>query len=82
MGSGRLKIISIAFLILLILGASALWGVYYYINNIPTVSEDRVVDIPKGKGLRNISALLKNEGIIGSGEIFVLYVIGKGWQEG
>lgn len=81
MSSGRLKIISIALLILIILGASVLAGVYYYVNNIPTVSEDSVVDIPKGKGLRNISALLEEEGIIGSGDLFVLYVIGKGWQD-
>ena len=81
MGSGRLKIISIAFLILLILGASALWGVYYYINNIPTVSEDRVVDVPKGKGLRNISALLVEEGVVGNRSLFIIYVIGKGWQD-
>jgi UPF0755 protein len=81
MGSERLKIISIAVLIILILGASALWGVYYYVNNIPTVSEDSIVDVPKGKGLRNISALLEDEGIIGSGDLFVLYVIGRGWQD-
>jgi UPF0755 protein len=81
MGSGRLKIITIAVLILLVLGAAAFLGLYYYINNVPTVSEDRVVDIPKGKGLRNISAMLEEEGIIGNGDLFMLYVIGKGWQD-
>ncbi len=81
MGSGRLKIISIAVLIPLILGASALLGVYYYINNVPAVSEDRVVDIPKGRGLRSISALLEDEGVIGNRTLFMLYVIGKGWQD-
>lgn len=80
MSSGRIKTISIAVLILLILGASALLGVYYYITNIPAVSEDTVVDIPRGRGLRGISAQLQQEGVVGSGDLFMLYVVGKGWQ--
>ncbi len=81
MGSGRLKIISIAVLIILILGASTLLGVYYYVNNIPTVSEDSIVDIPKGSGLRKISALLEDEGVVGNRSLFMIYVIVKGWQD-
>jgi UPF0755 protein len=81
MGSGRIRIISAAVLILIVLGASALLGLYYYINSVPAVSEDRVVDIPKGKGLRNISAMLEEEGIVGNGNLFTLYVVVKGWQD-
>ena len=81
MGSGKLKIISLAVLIVLILGASAALGVYYYINVIPSVSGDKVLVIPRGKGLRNISALLEEEGVIGSRSLFITYVIGKGWQD-
>lgn len=81
MGSGKLKVISLAVLIALILSASALFGVYYYINNIPSVSEDKVIDIPKGKGVRSISTLLEDDGVIKSGDLFVIYVIGKGWQD-
>ena len=81
MGSGRLKVISIAVLIILILGVSAISGIYYYINNIPTVSEDSVVDIPKGKGVKGISALLSEKGVVGNRSLFIIYVIGKGWQD-
>ncbi len=80
MGSGRIKTISIAVLIILIAGASGLLGVYYYITRVSAVSEDRVVDVPKGKGLRTISSQLEEEGVIGSGDLFILYVVGKGWQ--
>ena len=81
MGSGKLKIASLAVLIIVLLGASVALGVYYYINFITSVSADKVVDIPKGKGLRNISSLLEENGVIGSRDLFMVYVIGKGWQD-
>lgn len=80
MGSGRIKTISIALLILLVLSVSGLLGVYYYITSVPAVTSDTVVDIPKGSGLKGISAQLEREGVIKSGGIFMLYVVGKGWQ--
>ncbi|HKQ32005.1 MAG TPA: endolytic transglycosylase MltG [Thermodesulfobacteriota bacterium] len=80
MGSGRIKTITVTILILLVLGASALLGVYYYITGVPVVSENKVVDIPKGRGLKKISAQLEEEGVIGNGNLFLLYVVGKGWQ--
>jgi peptidoglycan lytic transglycosylase G len=80
MGSGRIKTIFAAILLLLVLGASVLLSFYYYVTNIPAVSEDKVVDIPKGRGLRGISAQLEDEGVIGNSNLFMLYVVGKGWQ--
>lgn len=80
MGSGRIKTIFAAILLLLVLGASVLLSFYYYVTNIPAVSEDKVVDIPKGRGLRGISAQLEAEGVIGNSNLFMLYVVGKGWQ--
>ena len=80
MGSGRIKTISIALLIFLVLAASGLLGVYYYITSVPAVTGDTVVDIPKGSGLKGISAELEREGVIRNSGLFMLYVVVNGWQ--
>lgn len=81
MGSRKFKIISLAVLVILILSVSALSGFYYYVTNVPSVSEDKIIDILRGKGVRKISALLENEGVIRDGNLFVAYVIVKGWKD-
>ena len=81
MGSGKLKIISFAVLVVLLISVSALFGVYYYANNVPSVSRDKVIDIPKGNGVKKISALLEEEGVIKNGNLFAVYVIVQGWQD-
>ena len=80
MRSGRIKSFIIAVLIILIAGASCLIGAYYYVTQVPAVSENKVVDIHRGKGLRTISAELEEDGVIDSGDLFMLYVVSKGWQ--
>lgn len=56
-------------------------GVYYYVNKVPSVPESTVLDIPKGSGLKNISSMLEEAGVIKSRYLFVGYVMSKGWQQ-
>jgi UPF0755 protein len=81
MSSRKLRFISFAVLALLILGASAMAGFYYYVNNVPSVSESKIIDIPRGKGVRKISDLLEYKGVIGNGKLFLIYVIVRGWED-
>ncbi len=81
MGSRKLYLILITFLIVLFLAGAGLLGVYYYVNYIPSVPENTVIDIPKGEGLRKISSALEDAGVIIDDRLFILYVMGKGWQQ-
>ncbi len=67
------------FVLFLLAGASAL-GLYYYINEVPSVKKDTVVDIPKGKGVRAISSMLEDEGVVASGSLFLYYSVASGVQ--
>ena len=80
MKSGKLLYIS-AFLIVVLM----LLGVFYltvshYIHKVPSVSEDIVVEIPKGAGLKDISSKLRESGVIKSDKLFILYVMSEGSQ--
>lgn len=76
----RLKsFLILVFIVLLIAGASAL-GLYYYINEVPSVKTDTVVDIPKGKGVRGIASMLEDEEVVASGRLFLYYTVMSGVQ--
>jgi len=62
-------------------GGASLFGVFYYVNNVPSVPANTVLDIPKGSGLKNISSMLEKAGVIKSKYLFVGYVMSKGWQQ-
>ena len=80
MRSGKLKLFLIlVFAILLVAGASAL-GLYYYINEVPSVKTDTVVDIPKGKGVRGISSMLEDQGVVANSHLFLYYTVLSGVQ--
>ncbi|MCC6712584.1 MAG: endolytic transglycosylase MltG [Candidatus Dadabacteria bacterium] len=80
MRSGKLKLLLIlVFALFLLAGASAL-GLYYYINEVPSVKTDTVVDIPKGKGVRGIASMLEDEGVVASGRLFLYYSVASGVQ--
>src|SRR5690606_38416844 len=80
MRSGKLKLFLIlVFAVLLVAGASAL-GLYYYINEVPSVKTDTVVDIPKGKGVRGISSMLEDQGVVANGQMFLYYTVLSGVQ--
>lgn len=63
------------------MGGASLFGVFYYVNNVPSVPANTVLDIPKGSGLKNISSMLEKAGVIKSKYLFVGYVMSKGWQQ-
>jgi len=76
----RLKSLLIPlFVLFLVAGAFAL-GLYYYINEVPSVKADTVVDIPKGKGVRSIASMLEDEGVVASGRLFLYYSVASGVQ--
>ncbi len=76
----RLKsFLILVFAVLLIAGASVL-GLYYYINEVPSVQKDTVVDIPKGKGVRGIASMLEDRGVVASGRLFLYYTVASGVQ--
>jgi len=72
-------ITALIIIVLILLGASYL-TVSHYIHKVPSVSENMIVDIPKGAGLKDISSKLKQAGVIKSDELFILYVMSEGWQ--
>lgn len=81
MGRRKFYLILIAFLALLLLAGAGFLGAYYYVNNVPSVPENTVVDIPRGQGLKQISSMLEDRGVVADKRLFILYVISKGWQE-
>lgn len=81
MGSKKFYLIVITFLIITLLSGAGLLGAHYYINSVPSVPENTVVDIPKGEGLRKISSTLEGRGVIADSRLFILYVMSKGWQQ-
>lgn len=80
MGSGKFKLFSIILLAVLLLAGSTVLGFYYYVNYVPSVPADKVIDIPRGKGVRGISSILEKEGVITSSRLFLLYVMSLGVQ--
>jgi len=65
--------------VLILLGVSYL-TVSHYIHRVPSVTEDIILEIPKGAGLKEISSKLKESGVIKSDDLFMLYVMSEGWQ--
>jgi len=76
----KVYILLIALFVLLVLCTSGYIGFNYYVHNVPSVNRDTIIDIPKGEGLRSITSRLNNEGVIGNENLFMLYVVSKGWQ--
>ena len=67
-------------LILITLGISY-FTVTNYINTVPSVTEDTIVAIPKGTGLKQISETLMDSGVVANDKLFILYVMKMGWQD-
>ncbi|MEQ9617950.1 MAG: endolytic transglycosylase MltG [Deltaproteobacteria bacterium] len=80
MGFTKLRAVLAIFFVVLILAGAGLLGVFYYVNNVPSVRETTVIDILKGEGLRKISTRLEEAGLIIDDRLFILYVASRGWQ--
>ena len=80
MRSGKLKLFLILVLFLFLVAGASAFGLYYYINEVPSVKTDTVVDIPKGKGVRGIASMLEREGVVASGRLFLYYTVATGVQ--
>lgn len=80
MGFKKSHIILAIFFVALLLAGGGLAGIYYYVNNVPSVRKTAVIDIYKGEGLRQISSKLKQAGLIVDEHLFIIFVMSKGWQ--
>ncbi len=67
-------------LIAITLGISY-FTVSHYIETVPSVKEDTIVSIPRGSGLKEISATLMSSGVIANDKLFILYVLKEGFQD-
>jgi len=81
MKSKNILFIIIPLLILLLLIGAELFGLSYYINNVPSVKNDSTLGIKKGEGLRAISRKLERNAVIANGNLFILYVVYEGLQD-
>jgi len=80
MKSRKLIYITLFLIVVLILLGVFYFSVSNYIHKVPSVSEDIVVEIPKGTGLKEISSKLKEAGVIKSDKLFIVYVMSEGRQ--
>ena len=81
MKSKILIYISIFLILVLITLGISYFTVKNYIYSVSSVKEDVVVSIPKGSGLKKISATLMNSGVVKNDKLFILYVMKEGWQD-
>jgi len=81
MSSKKIYFAIIPFLVLILLAGAGLLGVHRYINTVPSVRQDIVLEINKGEGLKTISAKLQSSGVIMSDKLFILYIMYKGLQD-
>lgn len=81
MKSRNLILILIFPILILITLIVSYFTVLNYIQTSPSVSEDTIVEIPKGSGLSSISEKLMHSGVIANDKLFILYVIKEGWQD-
>ena len=81
MKSKKILFIIVSLLILLLLIGAGLFGLSYYIKNVPSVKNDRTLEIKKGEGLRAISRKLEQNAVIANENLFILYVMYEGLQD-
>lgn len=81
MKSKKIYFIIIPLLVLILLIGAGLLGVLHYVNNVPSVSKDVIVQINRGEGLKTISSKLQANGVVVSDKLFILYVMYRGLQD-
>lgn len=81
MKSRNLIFIFIFPILILVTLVVSYFTVLNYIQVTPSVSEDIMVEIPKGSGLSSISEKLMRSGVIANDKLFILYVMKEGWQD-
>ena len=81
MKSKKIYFIITPLLILILITGAGILVISRYINNVPSVREDVVLQINKGYGLKTISSKLKGSGVVVSDKLFIVYIMSRGLQD-
>lgn len=81
MKSKKILFILIPLLILVLSAGAGIYGVFHYIDSVPSVARDTTVDINKGEGLKTIALKLRRSGVVANENLFILYVMYEGLQD-